>query len=81
MITSKSILTEANKQWIVNNCSKFTALEIANYFGVTQQVVNSFCRRKSLKPKKSEYHSKNEIIEDGMFFNVDYYYRNQTVTL
>lgn len=79
MITSKSVLTEKSKQWIINNHSKFTALEIANYFGVTQQVVNSFCRRKKIKPKKAEF--KNTQSIDTKFFNVNHYYRNQTISL
>lgn len=81
MITSKSILSEANKQWIRNNCSKFTSLEIANYYGVSQQCVSSFCRRQKLKLKKSEANSNTHSLQDDRFFNVDHYYKLETISI
>ena len=77
-ITNTPVLSEDNKKWIRNNSSKFTAKEIADYFGVYQQLITRFCRHHKLSLKKSTNETKPIESE---FFNVVNYYTNETVTI
>jgi hypothetical protein len=76
-ITNTPVLTEANKTWITNNSSKFTAREIADYFGVYPKLIHSFCRSKKLELKSSD--GNHEQME-GIYFNADHY-RDNTATI
>ncbi len=76
-------LTEEQKTFIKNNSHKFTALELANWAGVSSQAINSYCKDKKLKLKcgfcsgPSEHLDELEC-EDGMF-DINKYAKNLVV--
>ena len=66
------LLTPENKDWIKSNSANYTAKEIGDMLGVSQQCITSFVKWHELPRKMQQIRTKREIIET-QFFNIDNY--------
>ncbi len=66
------LLTPENKEWIRDNSDKFTAKQIGDMLGVSQQCIFSYVEYHGLPIKRLQIRTKPEIIESE-FFNIDNY--------
>ena len=66
------LLTPENKEWIKANSANYTAKEMGDKFGVSQQCIFSFIDYHQLPMKRLQVRRKPVIIESE-FFNIDNY--------
>lgn len=66
------LLTPENKDWIKDNSANYTAKEMGNRFGVSQQCIFSYVEYHGLPIKRLQVRSKPVIIESE-FFRIDNY--------
>ena len=66
------LLTPENKDWIRDNSDKFTARQIGDRFGVSQQCIFSFVEYHGLPIKRLQVRTKPVIIESE-FFRIENY--------
>jgi len=66
------LLTPENKDWIKANSANYTAKEIGDRFGVSQQCIFSYIEYHGLPIKRLQIRTKQVIIESE-FFNIDNY--------
>ena len=66
------LLTPEHKDWIKANSANYTAKEMGDKFGVSQQCITSFVKCHNLPRKMQQIRTKREIIET-QFFNIDNY--------
>lgn len=66
------LLTPENKEWIKANSANYTAKEMGNRFGVSQQCIFSYVEYHGLPIKRLQVRSKPVIIESE-FFRIDNY--------
>ena len=66
------LLTPENKDWIRANSANYTAKEMGDRFGVSQQCIFSYVEYHGLPIKRLQVRSKPVIIET-QFFNIDNY--------
>ena len=66
------LLTPENKDWIKANSANYTAKEIGDRFGVSQQCIFSFVEYHVLPIKRLQIRTKHVIIESE-FFRIENY--------
>lgn len=59
VVTKKSGIDDAVKQYILENASNMTAKEIADYLGVTVSCIYSYCKNNEVKLKQKDFCKKN----------------------
>jgi len=66
------LLTPENKEWIKANSANYTAKEIGDRFGVSQQCITSFVKCHNL-PRKMQQIRTGRVVVESEFLNIDNY--------